>query len=208
MNADSYGGVEHASVDDVGFNERTCTFYVGHSWRRFVVHADIVAPHSRVLRQLIEGSFREGIERHAELPEVHSGDFSRFLAYAYNTSNTTSISETIAQVHPTQRTSTSRLIELLLANEHKNFRCKSCHNTPELKFSTTFPKCDECIQDELRDLQWLRHCVVLKCERNGEYIHGLICAQCLQALGVLSWGSKLADDGARKPKNNISNDKK
>ena len=127
MDAQSYGEVKHAYVDDNGFNESTFTFYVGCSKRRFVVHADIVAPHSRVLRQFIEGPFREGIERYAELPEVDSADFKRLLAYAYNTSNTTSVSETTAQVPMTQRTSTSRLIKLLLAKEHKKFKRKSCY---------------------------------------------------------------------------------
>ena len=36
------------------------------------------------------------------------------------------------------------------------------------------------------------------CQRSGEYIHGAFCAQCLQALGVFTWGIRLADDGTRK----------
>jgi hypothetical protein len=98
----------------------------------------------------------------------------------------------------TQRTSTSRLIELLLAKHHEKFKCKGCHNTPELKFSLTFPHCDECSQDELRNLKWIAHCVVIGCPRDGEYIHGPFCAECLQALGVFTWGKRLAGDGARK----------
>ena len=127
----------------------TFTFYVGPSKARFIVHAGIVSSHSKILRQLIEGPFSEGISRHAELPEVGPQAFDHFLAYAYYTSNDPQSSGTTTQFPMTQRTSTSRLIELLLAKEHRKFRCKSCSSTPELKFSLPFPKCDKCSQDEL-----------------------------------------------------------
>lgn len=184
MDAQSCGEVERAYVDYNGFNKSIFTFYVGRSKDRFIVHADIVSLHSRVLRQLIEGPFKESIERHAELPEVDPRIFNHFLAYAYHTSNNLSGRETTARIPTTQRTST-RLIELLLAKDQKKFRCKGCHSTPELKFSLTFPHCDKCSQDELRNLKWTADCVVVDCSRTGEYIRGL-CAECLQAFGILN----------------------
>lgn len=36
----------------------------------FMVHSDVVPPHSIVLGRLVDGSFKEGIERCADLPEV------------------------------------------------------------------------------------------------------------------------------------------
>lgn len=172
-------------------------------WKKpFVVHADVVSPHSRVLHQLIEGPFKEGIERYAELPEIDPETFQYFLAYAYFTLDLKSDNETTTKTPSMQRTSISRLIELLLVKEHKKFRCKSCEETPELRFSLSFPQCDECNQDELRGLKWAAHCIVFGCSANGEYILGLFCRQCLQDLRILSWGG-FAEHGLPKLQLNL-----
>lgn len=162
------------------------------------VHADIVSPHSIVLAQLVEGSFKEGIERCADLPEIDAATFGRFLAYAYYNSSHTSPSGSSVDTSLIQAISISRLIELLLVNGHKKYNCKSCQAEPELQFSHAFPQCGQCSQDELRRLHWRSRCVVLCCSRDGEYIQGMFCKECLNTLGVLRWNKDLAEDGARK----------
>ncbi|KIW85651.1 hypothetical protein Z517_01043 [Fonsecaea pedrosoi CBS 271.37] len=199
MNAQPFREEDHNQNECNRFNKNVFTYHVGPSKIPFVVHADIVSSHSRVFRQLVEGPFKEGEERYAELPEVDPGTFEHFLAYAYLSSNDTPGNETSTHIPSTKRTSTSRLIELLLAKEHKKFSCKSCRRTSELKFSLTFPQCGECKEDELQSLQWEAHCIVSGCSKKGEYVQGLFCAVCLQDLKVFSaWTTQLAEGGAEK----------
>ncbi|OAL33449.1 hypothetical protein AYO20_07305 [Fonsecaea nubica] len=199
MNAQSFREEDRNQNDCNRFNENVFTYYVGPSKKPFVVHADIVSSHSRVFRQLVEGPFKEGDERYAELPEVDPGTFEHFLAYAYLSSNDTPGNETSTHIPSTKRTSTSRLIELLLAREHKKFSCKSCCRTSELRFSLTFPQCGECNQDVFRSLRWQAHCIVSGCSSKGEYVQGLFCRDCLENLKVFSsYSARLAEGGAEK----------
>ena len=149
---------------------------------------------------MIEGVFREGIERHAELPDVEPATFEHFLAYAYSASIYRSGDQIITQTPSTPRTSTSRLVEVLLVKGHKVFRCKSCYETRELKFSSTFPQCDECNQDELQSLKWESHCIVSSCSAIGKYVQGLFCAKCLGNLDIVTRGKK---DGAKQLQLNL-----
>ena len=191
-------GVDSANVAHNRFTEKLFTFYAGASKTCFTVHADIVSPHSIVLDRLVDGSFKEGIERCADLPEVDAATFGRFLAYAYYNSSHTSPSGTSADASLIGGISISRVIEILLVNGHKKYNCKSCHAERELQFSHAFPQCSQCSQDELRRLHWRSRCVVLRCSRDGEYIQGIFCKECLNTLGVLRWNADLAEGGARK----------
>lgn len=145
---------------------------------------------------MIEGVFKEGVNRHAELPEVDPTTFEHFLEFAYFT--IFRFGDESPQIVSTQRTSTSRLIEVMLAQGHTVFRCKSCYNRPELQFSFTFPQCTECAQDGLKNLTWEARCVVAGCPESGEYVQGLVCAKCLEKLQVLTRWKEFTDDGARK----------
>lgn len=181
------------------FDEDTFTFRVGPSMQSFLVHTNIVSRQSKPLHQMMKGPFRESIEKCAELPEVEPRTFENFLAYAYFVSNYSTLDdETSTQPLSAQRTSISKFIELLLEKEHKKFRCKSCHEEPELMFSKFFPRCQRCNQDEFSNLRWKAHCIIRKCPNNAEYVQGLICGSCLKTLGVLNYGGELQAGGASK----------
>jgi hypothetical protein len=185
-------------ADNDRYNENIFTFRVGPSRYSFIVHADIVSQHSKVLCRLIGGSFKEGIEKGAELPEVEPETFGHFLAYAYFMSNGALCNETTTQTSSAGRMPTSRLIELLLVNEHKIFKCKSCWNTSELRFSFSFPHCGKCSQDELKNLKWLSHCIVPGCPEDGQYMKGLFCEKCLRILDVFNYRNEFTATGASK----------
>jgi hypothetical protein len=77
------------------FSKKHFTFQIGLSRRPFIVHADDLSRHPRVVRQVIESVVREGIKRHAQLPEVAPATFEHFLAHAYFTSTNRSGDENL-----------------------------------------------------------------------------------------------------------------
>lgn len=170
METQTSDGVGSANLAHNRYTGRLFTFYAGASKTCFTVHADIVSPHSTALGQLVDGSFKEGIKRCADLPEVDAATFGRFLAYAYYNTSHASSCGTSADASLIGGVSISHVIELLLEKGYKKYNCKSCYAEPELQFSHTFPQCSQCSQDELRRLYWRSRCVVLSCSRNGEYI--------------------------------------
>jgi hypothetical protein len=167
--------------------------------KRFDVHAEIVSRDSKVFRRLTEGTFKESIEKVVELPDVEPRIFDHFLAYAYATPpRGTVVDESVTQQPPMQRISVSKIIQLLLKNGQRKFKCKSCSQPSELIFSSSFPHCGSCDRNQLRSLIWRAHCVVPSCAQTGEYLLGLACVRCLREMQVLSWSSELMAGGGEK----------
>ncbi|KAK5045187.1 hypothetical protein LTR84_009520 [Exophiala bonariae] len=185
-----------------GFNGATFNLHIGPSKNSFLVHADIVSWHSKVLQRLIDGTFKESTESCAELPEVEPDTFRQFLAYAYARSSSTPENEVAEKPKATQKLSPSKIIELLLANGYGRFRCQkpSCVAINKLKSSLTFPLCDTCSQ--VNDCVWRSksRCVVPQCLRPAEYCQSLLCGQCMLSLSLpLQQGEWWTWDGRLMP---------
>lgn len=138
----------------------------------------------------MEGPFKESVERCADLPEVEPETFAHFLAYAYFKSSTTTVNETAHQTSSIKRTSTSRLIELLILKGHKDFVCKTCLARSMLRFSLSFPQCGNCYEEEMSKTTWYSRCIIPSCfpsepRKPVRYLlQGLICTQCSKELGL------------------------
>lgn len=160
------------------------TFYVGPTKNPFLVYADIISRHSQVLNRIIQGGFKESVEKHADLPEVEPETMRHFVRYAYampaSTSNNDETKAPTAIILPLSK---SVLIELLLKIGHKNFRCNICGLIEELKFSSTFPRCGTCGEHTKSEYTKSRNlCILAPCRGHGALLKSLVCEKCLSAL--------------------------
>jgi hypothetical protein len=159
------------------------TFYLGPPKEAFTIHIDIIAPHSSMLSRLMDGPFKESIEKSAELPEVAPETFTQFLAYAYSAQPGPVISKPL----PLSRLSDSRLIELLLEDGEAEFTCKGCGGHIPLKFSWRFPYCDTCGKNCTELPTWRSSCVKIRCGKGANIARGLLCDDCGSELMPFGW---------------------
>lgn len=66
-------------------------FFIGQEKRPFVVHSSAIAATSPVFDKLVNGGLKESQDRCAEIEDVDSATFIRFLEYAYRRDYTTPI---------------------------------------------------------------------------------------------------------------------
>jgi len=140
---------------------------------------------------MIDDPFIESVERKVSLPNIHPRTFRHFLAYDYHSSNCAELRyEPHLQSEPTIRFPKSKLVELLLEEGHKKFKCKACFKPHDLKPSRSFPLCGSCSQDNNKKLSWNENCIVNQCSNSARFLQGLICEGCLRGAGVLDWGGQ------------------
>lgn len=163
------------------FDGNMLVFRVGPDLETFHVHAQIILPQSEFFDKLTTGHFEENVGE-AKL-DVKPEIFTKFLTYAYSSSLRPYEQNDTKHAH-TQKICISKLIELLLKQQHKVFACKCCRGLREIQFAKDFPLCQTCASEEI-SINWSAACIMKNCSREGEYIQGLLCSECMTNLGLL-----------------------
>ena len=134
----------------------------------------------------MNGPMAESTENVAELPEVDIETFDCFLAHVYSASVPRRGQDIRIEGHQPfhKHVMRSKIIEVLLAEDHKQFCCKTCGNPSQLKFSVSFPYCPGCIEKRTTDSYWRDLCIVRSCQNRGQYMDGLFCNSCWCKLKV------------------------
>jgi len=120
----------------------------------------------------------EGTNGVAELPEIDIRVFQQFLVSLYSSIPRGCDVDKTPNGYRHKYISRSKIIELLLAKDKKEFRCKTCSHTSWLKFSTTFPYCTSCTEQREMTTYWRKGCMVASCYDAGDQINGWFCNSC------------------------------